>query len=159
MAGALLSPPRWLLPWIAAATCAYAAVYGFGEVIGLPLRAPGRSWQVPAIWLNTRALPLRVFIWGGTLGSGLLTRNPYAGMWLLPPLLALAHSVPLAALVGLAHGVARGIGILRNTGRCTRPGADMRVWMALWRWRLADGAALLFAAGLLLAYIGSTAVR
>lgn len=42
---------------------------------------------------------------------GLITRNPYAGMWLLPFLLALSHplltTIFLGAAIGTIHGAAR----------------------------------------------------
>jgi len=128
----------------------YALAHGVAETVGLPLRAPGVGWEVPAVWLKGRGRAGRILIWGATLGPGLVTRNPYAGMWLLPLLLTTTTTDPVSAaaagaFVGLAHGTARAIGILANHrgDSCDLP---WRMAVTQMRFRLADGLALLFAA-------------
>ena len=128
----------------------YALAHGLSETLGLPLRAPGIGWEVPAAWLKGRGRAGRILVWGATLGPGLVTRNPYAGMWFLPLLLAttaadLFSAAAAGALVGLAHGTARAIGILANH---RSEGCDLPWRMAVtqMRFRLADGLGLLFAA-------------
>ncbi len=65
-------------------------------------RLPGSNWAVPSRWIAGRGNLGRTLIWGLTLGPGLMTRNSYAGMLLLPVLL-LACSTPTQA--GLRLGV------------------------------------------------------
>jgi len=102
---------------------------------------------------------LQAFTWGTTLGPGLVTRNPYAGMWLLPLLLALNHGLLTAVVVGMAvgtvHGGARVLGVLSNRKQLD---GDMeyihlRILGAQLRWQYFDGLTLLLAAGALAAYV------
>jgi hypothetical protein len=78
-------------------------------------------------------------------------------MWLLPLFLALNQSIltniAMGALIGMAHGGARALGILS-----TRRSLDVCALSLLtqWRWRFADGLMLLFGAGCLTASVFST---
>ena len=100
---------------------------------------------------------IQTLIWGTTLGPGFVTKNPYAGMWLLPLLVALNHDVlmtiTVAMAVGAVHGGARAIGVLRNR-KCIDMdvSAHLRILSAVSRWQYIDGLALLLAAGALGAY-------
>jgi hypothetical protein len=94
--------------------------------------------------------------WGSVLGPGLVTRNPYAGMWLLPLLIVLQHdlftAVVSGATVGIAHGSARAFGILRNRKHQNDSCAPILILASQWRWQFMDGLALLGIAGGLGAY-------
>lgn len=130
-------------------TGAYALVFGLGEVFTMWLRSPSSPWQVPARWLMGRGEWARVGIWGLALGPGVLTRNPYAGMWL--PLLVLC--IPgspftgflLGLSVGFCHGFTRSIGILFQ-------GQTKSHWSVAsehLQWRTVDGYFLVFAGSML----------
>ncbi len=79
-------------------------------------------------------------------------------MWLLPLLITLHHdrfvAVSVGVAIGVAHGGARALGVLNNRKKlgtsCTHS-----VVLKQWRWRLADGLALLLAAGGLTVYTAS----
>ncbi len=120
----------------------YGGYYGFTELTGSAgLAIPGRRWQVPQTMMINASPPRRVLVWGAILGPGLLTRNPYAGFGLLPIVLAAmsaavawgGHSGPswrtglaVGAAIGLAHGSARAIALLRDIAELHRPGpADL----------------------------------
>lgn len=89
----------------------------------------------------------RLLVWGSILGPGFLTRNPYAGFFLLPILVAAAgpawSAAALAAAIGLAHGTGRALALLRDA----RPGAasadPMRLVLTSMYWRRLDGITLL----------------
>jgi hypothetical protein len=124
----------------------YGAYYGFIEAAGRPgLPAPGRTWQVPARWVDGAPAWRKVLVWGTLLGPGFATRNPYAGFGLLPlavaaigrPLLGGA----LAALLGLLHGMTRAVALFREVRRHDQDYLSS-VARSL-RWRALDGAALL----------------
>jgi hypothetical protein len=100
--------------------------------------------------------PLRtqVAVWGLALGPGLFTHNHYAGIWLIPMMLALngdaKQGAVVGALVGLGHGLSHAVGILRlipNLEEWERPATIM---LARFRWKLIDGLALVLAAGILM---------
>lgn len=129
---------------------AYGAYYGFIEAAGRPgLPAPGRTWQVPARWVDGAPAWRKVLIWGTLLGPGFATRNPYAGFGLLPlavatvgrPLLGAA----LAALLGLLHAVTRALALFHEVRRHDQDYLSS-VARSL-RWRAMDGAALLTVSG------------
>ncbi len=82
------------------AVLVYAVTYGLAETMRLPLRAPESRWQVPSTWVAGRTSQKRAVVWGVMLGPGVLTRNPYAGMWLVPLLLAVIASPALGAIAG-----------------------------------------------------------
>ena len=146
----------WLIPLIA---LVYALWFGLFETLGLPFRPPGLAWQVPSRWINGRPAIVQAWTWGSILGPGLVTRNPYAGMWLLPFLLVLNHSPPMAMVVGIAvgiaHGGARVLGVLSNRRHMDMDTdyAHLRILGAQMRWQYIDGLVLLLAAGALAAYI------
>ncbi len=134
------------------AVVTYAAVHGLAETLDLPIRAPGLEWQVPSSWLRGRGPSARLAIWGATLGPGLFTRNPFAGMWFA--LFALAtidgarFGAAAGAAVGVAHGVARALGILANQAHQDSPRLPWLMMITQMRFRLGDGLGLLFAAGM-----------
>jgi hypothetical protein len=134
------------------AAAAYAAVFGIAEVMWLRLSPPSSGWGVPARWVEGRGMPSRTVIWGTLLGPGLVTKNPYAGIWLLPLLMWSATGAAAGALVGLgaglAHGSMRAWGV-RSNARDGR-GAYAIMLRQLY-WRYVDGAVLLFAAAALAA--------
>ena len=147
-----------LMPLVA---LVYALLFGLLETLGLPFRALGLAWQVPSGWINGRSAIMRALTWGSLLGPGFVTRNPYAGMWLLPLLVVFNHSLPVAAIAGMAvggvHGGARALGVLSN-GRhmvmeMDTEFAEFRILGAQMRWQYVDGLILLLAAGALAAYI------
>lgn len=150
--------PLGKVPWIPLIASVYALGFGVCEVLGFPLWPPDSKWQVPSQWLEEHSAVVQTLIWGLSLGPGLLTRNPYAGMWLLPFLLTLSHdrltATGVGIAIGIAHGGARALGILNNRKNL---GASCTPYVVLtqWRWRLADGLALLLAAGGLMVYIVS----
>jgi hypothetical protein len=109
----------------------YGGYYGVLEITGgRGLPPPGRQWQVPQSMLIDAAPRRRVLLWGAILGPGFLTRNPYAGFGLLPlavaampgtlgaagtgPLAGLRAGLVIAAAIGLAHGTARALALVRD---------------------------------------------
>jgi len=151
----LLSSIPLLLSLLA---CAYTLWFGALEALGLPSRTPSLAWQVPSDWITGRPPTVQAFIWGAALGPGLVTRNPYAGMWLLPLLLALNSNMPSAFIVGIAvgiaHGGARVLGVLNNRKHMDADPVYVHLTIlgAQLRWQYLDGLALLLAAGALGAY-------
>jgi hypothetical protein len=140
-----------LLAW------AYALRFGLLETLGLPFRPLGLWWQVPSSWIKGHPVMLQTLTWGTALGPGLVTKNPYAGMWLLPLLLALNHGLLAAIGIGIAvgavHGGSRVFGVLSNR-KCIDVDANayLRILDTEARWQYMDGLALLLAAGALAAY-------
>ena len=103
---------------LAAAAC-YGGYYGTLEASGRRgLAPPGRGWQVPQTMLIDAPPGRRLALWGALLGPGLLTRNPFAGFGLLPLAVTAmpgpAAAVALGAAAGLAHGIARAAGLVRD---------------------------------------------
>lgn len=137
----------------------YALWFGIREALGLPVREFGLAWQVPSGWVNRRPWAFQALTWGTTLGPGLVTRNPYAGIWLLPLLLPLNHSLLLAIVVGMAvgavHGSARVFGVLRNRREMDADAEydHLKILGAQLRWQHLDGLIVLLAAGALAAYV------
>src|SRR5262249_34846012 len=134
-------------------TAAYAAGYGLIEAAGkLGLPAPGTTWQVPQTMVKGVSRWRRILGWGSGLGPGFATRNPHAGLGLLPLAVAAAGSVRAAALtaaaIGLAHGTGRALALLRDARPGASAGADpMRLVLTSMYWRTFDGYALLVIAG------------
>ena len=151
----LLGHVPLLVPLLA---LAYTLWFGAHEALGLPQQVPSLAWQVPSGWINRRSPILQALTWGTMLGPGLVTRNPYAGMWLLPLLLALNTNLLMAILVGLAigaaHGGARALGVLSNREQMDddMDYAYLSILGAQLRWLYLDGLLLLLAAGALAAY-------
>lgn len=103
---------------VAAAAWCYALCFGVAQTLQVRLRAPSSSWQVPQEWVRYRSPRQQIVVWGVTLGPGVITRNPYASMWLLPAFLSLVDSVPAGllagAVIGACHGAARALGVILN---------------------------------------------
>lgn len=143
-----------MLPLLA---LAYALYFGLGEMLEFHRLRLSLAWQVPSHWIKGRPAIVQTLIWGTSLGPGLVTRNPYAGIWLLPFLIVLDRSLLMTLVVGIAvgaaHGGARAIGVLRNRS-CMSTDADayLKIMGAQQRWQYLDGLALLLAAGALAAY-------
>ena len=147
-------------PAVLALIAGYAGYYGLTETTGRPgLPPPGRSWQVPARWVDRAPRWRRILLWGSLLGPGFATRNPYAGFGLLP-LAVLAAGGPraevaLAASLGLLHAAGRVAALLRDARRAADAGPLLAVMRSI-RWRTRDGLALLLVAG---AAAGTLAAR
>jgi hypothetical protein len=126
----------------------YALTFGVLEAFALPFRPLSLAWQVPAQWLQGRSTFVQNLIWGMTLGPGLVTRNPYAGMWLLPILLTLNHNVftdvGIGVVIGITHAGMRAFGILSTRRHLDECGSHI---LKQWRWRVSDGLLLLLGAG------------
>ena len=138
-------------PAALAMTVGYGIYYGLIETSGRTgLPPPGRSWQVPARWVDNVPRWRRILIWGSLLGPGFATRNPYAGFGLLLLIVCSAGSiwlgVALAVTLGLLHSLARAAALLRDVRQ--PPGTDYLDLLARsMRWRALDGLALLTIAG------------
>lgn len=151
----LLNVIPWLIPLLA---LAYTLWFGLLETLGLPFRPLEIGWQVPSGWIDGRPSMVQALTWGTTLGPGLVTRNPYAGIWLLPLLIALNQSLLIAMLVGvavgMAHGGARVLGVLSNrrSMEMDEEYAHLMILGSQFRWQYIDGLALLVAAGALAVY-------
>jgi hypothetical protein len=146
----VVHPLASLSQWWLLAALVYALIFGLSEALALPLRSPSLTWQVPAQWLRNRPASVQTLIWGITLGPGFVTRNPYAGMWLLPLFLAfnqpLLASVGIGIAIGIAHGGSRSFGILAARSKLDACGS---IILTQWRWRVTDGLLLLFGSGYL----------
>ena len=132
------------------AAAVYGCGYGAAEVFGLRWPgAPGRRWQVPQDLLIGASGPRRLAIWGGILGPGFLTRNPYAGFGMLVLLAAAVGSLPaaivVAAMIGMAHAAGRAVALLRDS--TTAQLEPFALLLRSLRWRVLDGIALLVVAG------------
>jgi hypothetical protein len=132
-------------------TVAYGIYYGLIETADRPgLPAPGRTWQVPAQWVDNTPRWRRILIWGALLGSGFATRNPYAGFGLLVLVVCSADNIrlgiALAMTLGLLHSLARAAALLRDTRHVTATDYLDLVARSM-RWRTIDGLTLLAAAG------------
>ena len=154
-----------VVPSIAAAVLmlGYALIYGLAETYRFPLRPPGTGWQVPKEWIARGPYAVRALAWGLTLGPGVMTRNPLAGMWLFPALAILAAEPLAAGLAGAAagalHGAGRAAGVLRQIRAFRRaPAGDPRAYydsvLRTMRWQSMDGMLLLAMAGALALYAG-----
>jgi hypothetical protein len=130
----------------------YAAFYGLVEAVGRPHPAPPSSgWQVPSAWVQNVSKRRRFLVWGSILGPGFATRNPYAGFGLLTLTVAAVGSVrfgvAVAGAVGVAHGTARALALLR-TARDAPASDYMRTVLKAMYWRICDGFALLTICGI-----------
>jgi hypothetical protein len=83
--------------------------------------------------------------------TGFATRNPYAGFWLLPLAVGavgnIGYGVLLAAGIGAAHSTGRAFGLLRDA-RDADVNSYLQSTLRSVYWRMADGFALLAAAGI-----------
>jgi hypothetical protein len=112
------------------AAIGYAGYYGLTQATGLRgLPPPGRGWQVPQTMMIGASPRRRILVWGAILGPGFLTRNPYAGFGLLPLVVAAMTAaggtvtLAAAAVIGVAHGSARAMALLRDVGDLRQAGA------------------------------------
>jgi hypothetical protein len=135
----------------------YALVYGLAETARFPINRFGLRAQVPSSWIRGRGRSVQVAVWGLLLAPGVLTHNQFAGIWLVPMMVAVSggtgRGLVVGALAGATHGLARALGILRLMPRLARweqPGA---IVLAQFRWKTIDGVALTLAGGLLLASV------
>jgi hypothetical protein len=131
----------------------YALAYGVIESQSLLVSPPSLSWQVPATWVRRElGLGVQTVVWGFSLGPGILTRNAYASIWLVPAMLAFTGSgraaLAVGALAGTAHGVGRATGVLRNM-TVRGPTSHVAVLGNYAAWRSLDGVALFASAGIL----------
>jgi hypothetical protein len=130
----------------------YALCFGLTETFSLPLRVPEIAWQVPARWVYRKSMVLKALIWGALLGPGLVTKNPYASMWLLPFLMVFDHqgvsTLMMSIALGVTHAGARAIGVLHNRSYLRDEACShLLVLGARLRWRYLDGLVLLLLAG------------
>lgn len=135
----------------------YAFAFGVIETVGLRVSSPSIGWQVPLSWVRAPKID-RMLVWGSLLGPGLFTRNPYAGVWLLPAAVVIQPSligaVSLGLGIGLAHGTTRALGVLRNAREPTSGTLALLVLARTQlRWRILDGAILLLASGAVTAHL------
>lgn len=125
-------------------------------MLRIPFRQIGFNWQVPASWIKGRTTGTQTIIWGFCLGPGLITKNPYAGTWILPLLLTLAPNtlwaLCMGAAIGVAHGGGRALGILRNRKKVEGLCIPIMV-QDLWRWQFVDGMLLLLVGASLAAFL------
>lgn len=133
------------------AAIAYCAYFGLAEATGSrSLPAPGRRWQVPQTFVRDAPRWRRLATWGVLLGPGLATRNPYAGFALLPLLLAslgrATTALEVGAAVGLAHGAARAVALVRDAHHIEVAEYFESVLRSMY-WRTVDGLMLMFLAG------------
>jgi hypothetical protein len=136
------------------AVMAYGAYYGPVEALGgRGVPPPGSRWQVPQVLVRNASRRRKLFIWGGILGPGFLTRNPYAGFGMLVALAALAGSAWLglmvAAAIGACHGAGRALAMLRDARRASGLEYLNAVAKSLY-WRHCDGFALVVIAATML---------
>jgi hypothetical protein len=127
------------------------AYYGVLEAAGRARpAAPGSRWQVPSAWVRGVSRRRRFVVWGSLLGPGFATRNPYAGFWLLPLAVAavgsIGYRVSPAACIGAADSTGRVLGLLRDV-HGGDVSSDLQSSLTSMYWRMADGLALLAAAG------------
>lgn len=148
LVGAVIHSVPAVRPLVAAFSLVYAVFFGIAEASGEWWPAPGSRWQLPASWLHRRTQQTRWLVWGIVLGPGLLTRNPYAGFWLLLPIGGLSHHWWLLSIIGAVHGAARAVGIMRNM-RMSIDGAHVGDWSGWLSIRTFDGLAMLLAVGAL----------
>jgi hypothetical protein len=129
----------------------YGVFYGVAEAGGIARPTPpGSRWQVPAKWVRGVSRRRRFVVWGSLLGPGFATRNPYAGFWILPLAVAavddLAYGLLLAAAIGAAHSTGRALGLLHGV-KDVDANNYLHSTLKSMYWRMADGFALLAAAG------------
>ena len=133
----------------------YGLFYGIAEIADVNgLWVPGTRWQVPPAFVMKKSSRRILAVWGGLLGPGLATRNPYAGFAALLIGLATFGSIKigaaLAIAVGVAHGTARALALLRDAREIDHLDYLQSVLRSLY-WRRVDGLMLLLLAGLSLA--------
>jgi hypothetical protein len=129
----------------------YTGVMGLAEVAS-PRAAIQVSWQVPSSCVSGPPAR-RAAVSGVTLGPGVMTKNPYAGMWTIPLALAglsgFAHAALAGAIAGSAHGIARGLGVVGESRHLGEQGRVDSLLESGKTWRTYDGVLLLFAFGFL----------
>lgn len=139
---------------------AYCISWGTAEAMMLGVKLPNLAWQVPSRWIVGRSDIGQSLIWGALLGPGLVTSNSFATMWLIPMALFLSGDVAIGAAAGVVagsvHGLARAGGIISGllSGECVAHPLSMP--LAKIGWRVTDGFALVFIAGILVAGISQS---
>ena len=133
---------------------AYSIAFGLPEALGRTQATPlGIRWQVPAAWIRLRSFWQRAAVWGSILGPGFITINPYAGFWLLVLAVASAGDlmlgVVLAAAVGVIHGTARALALLRDVAHSDTADYSQAVLRSTY-WRVHDGNLSLMISGVAL---------
>ena len=136
--------------WIALTL--YSLFYGFAEVADVAeLGIPGSRWQVPQAFVMNKGSGRILATWGGLLGPGFATRNPYAGFVALVLGIATFGSVTIGACValavGAAHGASRALALLRDARTIEHRDYLESVLRSMY-WRRVDGVVLLVLAGL-----------
>lgn len=156
MLGLIVQPLNGIALIVIFVACCYAIGFGICEVLNIPFHQLGLSWQVPRQWLYGLPKSIQTLIWGACLGPGIITRNPYAGMWMLPLLLALAPNritaVELGIAIGFTHGCSRSIGVLKSRNRLDETCSPIIVIKQM-RWKFLDGCAMILTAGGLVMYL------
>jgi len=129
----------------------YGLYYGVVEIgVVAGMRAPSTTWQVPQSFVSGVPARRRIMLWGAILGPGFVTRNPYAGFFVL--LIAVAGiastwaGIATAALIGTAHGTGRALSLLRDTRNIATADYLETVLKSIY-WRTFDGYALLILSG------------
>jgi predicted membrane-bound spermidine synthase len=133
----------------------YALFYGIAEVADVgTLWVPASRWQVPPAFVTKRSSHRVLVVWGGLLGPGFATRNPYAGFTALLLAIAAFGSIKIGAAValtvGIAHGTARALALLRDARNISQLDYLQSVLRSLY-WRRFDGLMLLLLGGMSLA--------
>jgi hypothetical protein len=138
---------------------AYGAYFGTVEALGRRgVPPPGSRWQVPQGFVRNASRRRKLVIWGGILGPGFLTRNPYAGFGMLVALAAVAGSpwlgLIVAGTIGACHGTGRALAMQRDARQASGLEYLSSVAKSLY-WRHCDGLALAaIAAAMLAGYRG-----
>ncbi len=101
---------------------AFALAYALHELELLRLPVPGRDWQVPDDWVRTGFYRSAV-VFGGTVGFGVFTRVPFAGLPILLAWFFVSGNVLYGVLAGLVYGAARALSIYASAS--TREAMDV----------------------------------
>lgn len=108
-AGVSLAWPGMTLP-LAIVLGAVAFAYALHELEFVHLPVPGREWQVPNSWLKG-GFYRSAAIFGSLVGSGVVTRIPFASLPILFAWLFISGNVLYGALIGLVYGAVRAVSI------------------------------------------------
>lgn len=106
----------------------YCVVYFVFYTLRVNLPHITSRWQVPSTWLHDYSLLRQITVWSATLGPGIMTRNPYSSMWVIPIAVCLYPNLIFGCLVGFAHGLGRAVNIIMIAKRMDK-GKDL--WESL----------------------------